>query len=119
MRCAPHWPRDDDLGGEDPLPVTVDQLMDSFADHVHPQVAVRLTLAVASNLPDSDRQIAARVILEKQIPPPERHAVAPHWPRDGLRKLEKRRVVTGSRNRWSEGLFPHIARSEDRPRSNS
>lgn len=51
------------FGGQDPLPVTMVHLLRAFQDHFHPQLAARLALAVASNLPDDDRQIALRAIL--------------------------------------------------------
>lgn len=51
------------LGGQDPLPLTMVHLLKAFQDHFHPQLAAQLALAIASNLPDDDRQVALRAIL--------------------------------------------------------
>lgn len=55
----------EDLGGADPLPAIVGQLMAAFGEHFHPQLAARLMLAVASGLPESDRHTVLQLILSK------------------------------------------------------
>jgi len=39
--------------------------MDAFQEHLHPQLAARLVLAVASKLSETDRQTAVRLIPGK------------------------------------------------------
>lgn len=55
----------DELGGADPLPVIVEQLLDGFREHFHPQLAAQFMLAVASNLSDADRQTVLQLVLAK------------------------------------------------------
>lgn len=55
----------EDLGGADPLPAIVGQLMAAFREHFHPQLAARFMLAVASGLSDSDRHTVLQLILTK------------------------------------------------------
>lgn len=55
----------EDLGGPDPLPAIVGQLMGAFRERFHPQLAARFMLAVASGLPESDRLTVLQLILAK------------------------------------------------------
>lgn len=55
----------EDLGGEDPLPTTLGQLIDAFKEQFHPELAARMALVVASQLPETDRQMVVRLILGK------------------------------------------------------
>lgn len=53
-----------ELGGSDPLPTITNSLIEAFREHFHPQVAAQLALAVIQKLPDADREVALRVILD-------------------------------------------------------